>query len=52
MLAMEAGTPLGVRLPALSLATIASVLAPTGVGYIILWWAHSQSATHTAARSR
>ncbi|MNI43718.1 hypothetical protein D3C73_980580 [compost metagenome] len=32
MLAMEAQAPLGVRLPALALTTIASMLAPTGEG--------------------
>ncbi len=32
MLAMAAQTPRGIRLPALSLTTIASMLAPTGSG--------------------
>ena len=34
MLAMDPQTPRGVRLSALSLTTIASVLAPTGGGVI------------------
>jgi hypothetical protein len=34
MLAMDQRTPLGVRYPASSLTTIASMLAPTGIGGI------------------
>lgn len=41
MLAMNPRTPWGVRLPALSLTTIASELAPTG-----LWWISAKLAKH------
>ncbi len=41
MLAMNPTTPLGVRPPALSLATIASMLAPTGISVPLALWFHT-----------